>query len=250
MKNRYFLYLSYKGTNYCGWQRQPNGISVQEKLEIALQTLLRHQTPVTGAGRTDAGVHARTMVAHFDAENAIGDIDKMVFAMNGILPDDIAIQKIVPVADHAHARFDALSRLYRYYIITKKDPFRVNTHYRISRPLDVERMNRCSQVLFEYKDFTSFSKLHTDVKTNHCDMMVAGWTEHDGEYIFTIKANRFLRNMVRAVVGTLVDAGKGKLHEDGVRAIIEAMDRGRAGASVPAHGLFLEEIEYPDTIFV
>lgn len=246
---RYFLYLSYNGSNYCGWQRQPNGTAVQEIIENALSILLRIETPIVGAGRTDAGVHARMMVAHFDTDINF-DIENLISRLNGILPKDIAIQKILPVKEDAHARFDAISRLYRYYITTEKDPFLLNTHYRIFGELDIKKMNSCANVLFEFEDFTSFSKLHTDVKTNNCEIYHAKWEQTGHEYIFTIKANRFLRNMVRAIVGTLIDAGKNKLDEDSIRQIIEKKDRRVAGVSVPGHALFLEEIEYPENIFI
>ena len=249
MINRYFLYLSYNGANYCGWQRQPNGKTVQEVIEDSLTTLLRNETPIVGAGRTDAGVHARMMIAHFDADIDYLGIDKLISRLNGILPKDIAIQNILQVNNNAHARFDATARLYRYYITTKKDPFLVNSHYRIFEELDIDKMNACANILFEFEDFGSFSKSHTDVKTNICKMMIAQWEQKDNEYIFTVKANRFLRNMVRAIVGTLIEAGRGNLDERGMRNIINAKNRQVAGCSVPGHALFLEEIEYPDSIF-
>lgn len=246
--NRYFMYLAYNGANYCGWQIQPNGLSIQEVIEKALATLLRVPIPIVGAGRTDAGVHARQMIAHFDAEveSAVMLTDKL----NRVLPKDIVIYKIVQVKEDAHARFDATSRLYRYYITTQKDPFMHPYKYKVHGVIDVDRMNRCSEVLFEYVDFTSFSKLHTDVKTNDCTIAYAQWEQQGDDYVFTIKANRFLRNMVRAIVGTLLEAGRGKLDEAGMRKIIEAKDRGVAGCSVPGSALFLEEVEYPDEIFI
>ncbi|SHF59710.1 tRNA pseudouridine(38-40) synthase TruA [Dysgonomonas macrotermitis] len=244
---RYFIYLAYNGSNYCGWQTQPNGLAVQEVIEKALSTLLRCQAPIVGAGRTDAGVHARLMVAHFDA--VVEDILLLTDKLNRILPNDIVIYKIVPVTADAHARFDATSRLYRYYVTTQKDPFGYPFKYKVYGNIDVEAMNRCARVLFEYEDFTSFSKLHTDVKTNNCTIMQAGWICNDNDYVFTIQANRFLRNMVRAVVGTLLEAGRGKLDEQGVRRIIESKDRGAAGLSVPGQALFLEGVEYPSHLF-
>ena len=247
---RYFIYLSYSGKNYCGWQSQPNGISVQEVIEKALSTILRISTPILGAGRTDAGVHARQMVAHFDADLTNIQFDFLTNKLNSFLPYDIAIQKIVEVKNDAHARFDAMSRLYRYYITTVKDPFLHDTYYRIRNDIDLEKMNTCAKVLFEYNDFTSFSKLHTDVKTNLCSIAQAHWVQEGNRYIFTIKADRFLRNMVRAIVGTLLEAGAGRLDEVGMRRIIEAKDRQTAGRSVVGHALFLEEIEYPTSIFV
>lgn len=246
---RYFIYLSYNGENYCGWQVQPNGISVQEAIEKGLTTLLRTPTSIVGAGRTDAGVHARMMTSHFDSESENLDLSLLTDKLNRILPKDIAIYKIVEVNPQAHARFDATSRLYRYYITTEKDPFLHHLKYKIHGNLDVEKMNACANILFEYEDFTSFSKLHTDVKTNNCIIMQAYWEQHGNDFIFTIKANRFLRNMVRSIVGTLLEAGRGKLDETGMRQVIEAKDRAKAGTSVPGHALFLEEIEYNDNIF-
>lgn len=246
--NRYFIYLAYNGANYCGWQTQPNGLAVQEAIEKALSILLRIQTPIVGAGRTDAGVHARSMVAHFDGN--VKDTALLRDKMNRILPNDIVIYDIVPVTDEAHARFDASSRLYRYYITTRKDPFMHPYKYKVHGNMDIDTMNKCAKILFEYEDFTSFSKLHTDVKTNNCTIMQAEWTCLDEDYVFTVKANRFLRNMVRAIVGTLLQAGRGKLDEQGMRRIIESKDRGAAGLSVPAQALFLEEIDYPSHLFL
>ncbi|NDV94595.1 tRNA pseudouridine(38-40) synthase TruA [Dysgonomonas sp. 521] len=247
---RYFIYLAYNGANYCGWQVQPNGISVQETIEKALATLLRTPTPIVGAGRTDAGVHARMMTAHFDSEAGSLDLPLLTKKLNSILPKDITVYKIVEVKTDAHARFDAISRLYRYYITTEKDPFLHQLKYKVHGEPDMDRMNECANVLFEYEDFTSFSKLHTDVKTNNCTIMFAQWVKEGNNYIFTIKANRFLRNMVRSIVGTLLEAGRGKIAPDDFRTIIEAKDRGAAGTSVPGHALFLEEIEYNNEIFI
>ncbi|MDR0823478.1 MAG: tRNA pseudouridine(38-40) synthase TruA [Prevotella sp.] len=246
---RYFIYLAYNGENYCGWQVQPNGVSVQETLERALGILLRVPTPIVGAGRTDAGVHARMMVAHFDTETENQDLSLLAKKLNSILPKDISIDKVIEVKAEAHARFDATSRLYRYYITTEKDPFLHRLKYKIQGDLDLAKMNACANILFEYEDFTSFSKLHTDVKTNNCEIMIAHWEQQGGDYIFTIKANRFLRNMVRSIVGTLLEAGRGKIDENGMRRVIEAKDRGAAGTSVPGHALFLEDIEYNSEIF-
>lgn len=246
---RYFIYLAYNGQNYCGWQIQPNGISVQETIEKALTTLLRLPTSIVGAGRTDAGVHARMMTAHFDSESNI-ETTELARRLNSILPKDIAIYNIVEVRTEVHARFDAKSRLYRYYITTQKDPFLHHLKYKIFGELNLERMNECADILFEYEDFTSFSKLHTDVKTNNCKIQIAEWEKNGNDYIFTIKADRFLRNMVRSIVGTLIEAGKGKINKDDIHRIIEAKDRCAAGTSVPGHALFLEEVEYNDDIFL
>lgn len=247
---RYFIYLSYKGTNYCGWQNQPNGISVQESIEKALSIILRTPIAIVGAGRTDAGVHAKQMVAHFDADLAEFSLNYLVNKLNSFLAYDIAIHHLVEVKPDAHARFDAQSRLYRYYITTRKDPFLNETYYRIREDLDLSMMNACANILLEYDDFTSFSKLHTDVKNNLCTLMQAYWIKEGNRYVFTIQANRFLRNMVRAIVGTLLEAGTGKLDENGIRRIIEAKDRSVAGRSVAGHALFLEEIEYPEELFL
>lgn len=249
--NRYFMYLSYDGTNYHGWQIQPNGISVQECINKALSTILRKDTEVTGAGRTDAGVHASMMVAHFDSVMEREDAVRLADKMNRLLPRDIAIQRIVPVRNDAHARFDAVSRTYKYYITDVKSPFDGRYRCRMYCPLDYDRMNSAAQTLFDYTDFTSFSRLHTDVKTNNCKIMHASWerlNEHD--WVFTIKADRFLRNMVRAIVGTLIDVGRGKLTVQGFRDIIEQQDRGKAGTSAPGNALFLCDIAYPDDLFI
>ncbi|MFZ4456979.1 MAG: tRNA pseudouridine(38-40) synthase TruA [Bacteroidales bacterium] len=241
---RYFIYLSYNGKNYCGWQIQPNGNTVQAEIEKALATLLRYPVSIIGAGRTDAGVHAAMMVVHFDAETPIADTSEFAERLNRILPIDIAIQQVIEVAPDAHARFDATSRTYKYYITTKKDVFRRDLAYKVHGNLDFERMNEAAKTLFDYIDFTSFSKLHTDVMTNNCKIMHAEWTFENGLWVFTIQADRFLRNMVRAVVGTLLEVGRGKISIDEFRAVVEAKDRCKAGFSVPGHALFLVNISY------
>lgn len=247
--NRYFIYLAYNGKAYCGWQNQPNGIAVQQKIEEALSMLLRTPVAVTGAGRTDAGVHARSMVAHFDTESPLPDLVLLADKLNRILPQDIVIYRIVPVRPDAHARFDAISRTYQYYLSTEKDPFRHELQYRVHGQLDVERMNEAAARLFDYTDFTSFSKLHTDVKTNNCRILYARWEQQGSEYIFTIQADRFLRNMVRAIVGTLLEVGRGKISVEDFCRIIELKNRGMAGSSVPGHALFLVGVEYPERLF-
>lgn len=250
MAQRYFLTLSYDGTAYHGWQVQPNGTSVQERLTKALTTLLRRETEVTGAGRTDAGVHARRMVAHFDAEAPLESL-RLADKLNRLLPPDIAILDVRPVRPDAHARFDATSRTYEYYISTRKDPFARHYSYRLFHTPDFSAMNEAARTLFLYTDFTSFSKLHTDVKTNNCRIMQAEWTPQDeATWCFTIRADRFLRNMVRAVVGTLLMVGQGKLTVEGFRRIIEQKDRCQAGTSVPGHALFLTDVTYPDELFI
>lgn len=238
--NRYFIYLSYNGKNYCGWQTQPNGPTVQQATEEALSTWFRTKIPLVGAGRTDAGVHARWMVAHFDLPEAPCNLPFLAEKLNRLLPHDIAVKKIVPVRENAHARFDALSRRYHYYVSTAKDPFNKEFVCRLYAEPDFNAMNDACRILCRYTDFTSFSKLHTDVKTNICRVAQAGWTNAGEVWLFAITADRFLRNMVRAIVGTLLDVGRGKLSAQGFKTVIEAKDRGRAGASAPAHALFLD----------
>ena len=247
---RYFIYLAYDGTAYHGWQIQPNRTSIQERLMQALATLLRQEVEVTGAGRTDAGVHARLMVAHFDSPAPL-DTTLMTDKLNRLLPPDIAVYRLRPVRNDAHARFDATSRTYQYHITTAKNPFARQYSYRLFRTPDIGRMNEAAATLPLYTDFTSFSKLHTDVKTNNCRVTHAEWTQED-EYtwMFTIRADRFLRNMVRAIVGTLFEVGRGKLSVEGFRRIIEQKDRCKAGTSAPGHALFLADVTYPEDIFM
>ncbi|WP_075556448.1 tRNA pseudouridine(38-40) synthase TruA [Parabacteroides timonensis] len=247
--NRYFIYLGYNGKNFCGWQIQPNGLTVQQCLEEALATLLRRPVPVVGAGRTDAGVHARLMVAHFDWDEPLADPAFLAEKLNRLLPKDIAVYRVVAVKPEAHARFDATSRTYKYYVTTRKDPFNYDLVYRMNGKLDFEAMNEACKVLFDYIDFTSFSKLHTDVKTNNCRIYQAGWKQEGDVWVFTVQADRFLRNMVRAIVGTLLEVGRGKLTIDGFRKVIEAKDRCKAGGSVPGHALFLVNVTYPESLF-
>ncbi len=242
---RYFIELAYDGTPFCGWQIQPDSPSVQESLNRGGSLILRESVEFVGAGRTDTGVHASFYVAHFDMEHPLSDCEELVRKLNSILPKEIAIFKIYPVPESMHARFSAISRTYRYRLAKGKNPFRERYTYSIHPLPDIEAMNSAAKILFEYSDFTSFSKLHTDVKTNNCKIMEAHWEESEEELIFTIKADRFLRNMVRAIVGTLIDVGQGKMSEEEFRAIIEAKDRCMAGTSVPGNALFLCDIEYP-----
>ena len=247
---RYFITLSYDGTAYHGWQIQPNGLSVQQCLEQALTTLLREDTAVVGAGRTDAGVHALKMIAHFDTEQQV-DCARLADKLNRLLPPDIAVQRVQPVAADAHARFSATSRTYHYYVSTAKDPFNRHRAMRLFHAPDFERMNEAAQKLFEYIDFTSFSKLHTDVATNNCRIMQARWEQvGEHEWRFVIQADRFLRNMVRAVVGTLLEVGRGKMTVDEFCRVIEKKDRCSAGTSVPGHALFLVDVAYPEEIYL
>ena len=255
---RFFITLSYDGTRYHGWQIQPNGNSVQQELQQALSTLLRQPVEVVGAGRTDTGVHARMMVAHFELDPTQlplkgeefslfkGELERgLAYKLNKLLPPDIAVQEVRQVSEDMHARFSATSRTYHYYIHIHKDPFLCSFSWQVPFNLDFEKMNQAAQVLLEYKDFTSFSKVGTDVKTNLCDIKEAYWEEvAQGRWRFTITANRFLRNMVRAIVGTLVEVGRGRISIADIRRIIEAKDRCCAGESVPAKGLFLASIKY------
>ena len=253
---RYFIHLAYNGANYNGWQTQPNLPTVQETLEEALSTLLRQKIAVVGCGRTDTGVHASDFYAHFDLKDIKDpkdprdfkdpkDLKDLTFKLNSFLPPDIAIFDIFPVADNAHARFDATARTYQYHVSDRRLPFRQGQYCRIYYRPDIALMNEAARVLMEYDDFTSFAKLHTQVKTNICHLTRADWAEEDGGWVFTIRSNRFLRNMVRSVTGTLLDVGRGKLTIDGLRQIIERKDRCAAGVSMPACGLFLTKVEYP-----
>lgn len=240
--------MAYNGADFCGWQIQPGVPTVQETLEKALSTVLRQSVAVVGAGRTDTGVHASFYVAHFDVEGAILDGRHLAHQLNSLLGKSIAVRCIYAVADDAHARFSALSRTYKYFIDKQKDPFTCDYAWRAYPLPDVGKMNEACRILMEYRDFTSFSKLHTDVKTNECTLYAAWWEDTGGQLVFTIKANRFLRNMVRAIVGTLVEIGQGKMLPEEIRRIIEAKNRCDAGTSVPGKGLFLCDIEYPDEI--
>ena len=243
---RYFLQCSFFGKHYHGWQRQPSDLSVQEVLEDCLGKLLGSPVEIVGAGRTDAGVHAREMYAHFDWPESLPV--ELVHRLNAFLPGDIAVQQIFPVQPEAHARFDALSRTYQYFVVQQKDPFSEDTAFYQNRPLDFELMNQAAALLLEFEDFKAFSKSRTDVKTYLCNISDARWEEEGVRWVFTITADRFLRNMVRAIVGTLLEVGKGNLSPKDVKTIIKSRDRSRAGASVPAKGLYLTGILYPEQI--
>jgi len=245
---RYFIKFSYFGRSYHGWQNQPNAITVQEVLEDAVSKLLRQKIDLVGAGRTDAGVHAREMYAHFDFGILEDNID-FVYRLNAFLPDDIAVQEVRPTSEEAHARFDALDRTYEYWISPEKNPFLMDAAYYVKYPLDLDAMNQAASILLGKKDFECFSKSKTDVRTYLCDVKYAYWSSHGDKYVFTITADRFLRNMVRAVVGTLLNVGFGKASPEYVKDVIKSKDRSQAGASVPAKGLYLTSINYPDTIF-
>lgn len=244
---RYFIELSYNGTAYHGWQIQPKVITVQEVLEDALSTVLNEKVGVMGAGRTDTGVHAKQMFAHFDTEATFTEAD-LVYKLNSFLPFNIAVADVFKVQPEAHARFDAIRRSYLYRVGFKKNVFTHRNAYLLKQPLDMAAMNAAAKILFEYKDFQCFSKTHTDVKTYYCDIMKAKWFLRDDELHFTITANRFLRNMVRAIVGTMINVGLGKISLDDFHAIIASKNRSEAGFSVPAHGLYLTEVAYPETI--
>jgi tRNA pseudouridine38-40 synthase len=244
---RYFIELSYKGTNYHGWQMQPNGLSIQQLMENALSLIFQIQVPITGAGRTDAGVHAKHYFAHFDLPNAIPttDLPLLIYKLNSLISKEVVIHQIYEVQETAHARFDAIARTYQYLISTQKDPFLIDLAWIRKGDLNLDLMNQASNILLEYNDFTSFSKLHSQTKTNLCHLMHAHWQQVDDLITFEIKADRFLRNMVRAIVGTLVDVGRKKINLQEFRNIIEAKNRERAGFSAPAQGLYLVKIEYP-----
>jgi len=247
---RYFIELSYLGKNYHGWQKQANEISVQETIENALSILLKKKISVLGCGRTDTGVHAKQFFLHFDIEEEI-DKEKLKYRLNSFLPDDIAIFQIQKVNEKAHARFDAVSRSYHYQISLEKNVFENDLSLQIYQSnLDIEKMNKASALLLDFTDFKCFSRSKTDVKTYDCDITEAFW-KLDGQSLnFYITANRFLRNMVRAVVGTLLEVGKEKMTLDEFKDVIQSRDRSRAGASVKAKGLYLTRVVYPENIFI
>lgn len=248
MTHRFFLELCFKGTNYHGWQVQPNATSVQRVVNNALSTILKNDIGVVGAGRTDTGVHASFFIAHFDTEISFSmkqAKERFLKSLNAVLPYDIAIRDVYEVTPEAHARFSVLKRTYEYTIITEKNPFMNELAWYIGSKMDLIQMNRCAASLLQYDDFTSFSRLHSGSKTNLCKIFEAYWTEKGSKLIFSITADRFLRNMVRAIVGTMIDVGKGKTDTDGFKKIIEKKNRGAAGASAPAKGLVLTNLEYP-----
>lgn len=245
MLKRYFLKLTYNGANYCGWQEQPHAPSVQGTVESVLQRLFGFPIKLVGCGRTDAGVHASCYFAHVDLVLPFSE-EQLVYKLNKMLPNDIAVDTVILVPDDAHARFDATERSYNYFIHQNKNPFITEFSWYYPHKLDIDAMNSAARLLVGKKDFTSFSKLHTDVKTNICDLTYASCKlTNEGGLVFEITANRFLRNMVRAVVGTLIDVGKGKLSPEDILIVLAAKNRSRAGVSVPAHGLFLSRIKYP-----
>ena len=245
---RYFIQLAFFGAAYHGWQRQPNALSVQEVLEDCLSKLLKQPVEVVGAGRTDAGVHARMMIAHVEVEHTVQTND-VVRRLNAFLPSDIAVQDMRAVNPNAHARFDATSRSYEYWVAPHKNPFYKDTAHYCKHPLDLGRMNEAAGLLLGHRDFECFSKSHTDVKTFYCDVQEAHWSVEGDLLVFRITADRFLRNMVRAVVGTLLEVGKQTYAPVHVKTILKSKDRSKAGASVPAKGLYLTSIVYPNTVY-
>lgn len=244
---RYFIELVYNGKNYHGWQKQPKAVSVQEVVEKAISVLVKQEIELVGAGRTDAGVHARQLFAHFDISEAINE-EELVFRLNSFLPQDIAVKEIFKVKNDAHARFDAVSRAYEYWVVQEKNPFETESAYFVKQKLDLEAMNSAAEKLIGFNDFKCFSKSRTDVKTYNCTIEQAFWEQKEDKLVFHIKADRFLRNMVRAIVGTLLDVGTGKMEIFEIEKIIKSRDRSSAGTSVPAQGLYLTQVEYPQNI--
>jgi tRNA pseudouridine38-40 synthase len=251
VKTRYFIFISYRGTSYHGWQIQPNSVTVQKILDEALSVVLNEKISTIGAGRTDAGVHAIFFCAHFDCSSPeLLTISNLVFRLNQFLPADISVNSIKKVVPDANARYSAISRTYKYYISRTKDPFSDNSSWYLHGKIDITAMNEACRMLFLHSDFTSFSRLHSGAKSNICKIYNAGWEESDNRLVFTIKADRFLRNMVRAIVGTSIEIGFGKMDLKEFEDIILAKDRCSAGKSAPAKGLFLVDIEYPVEIFI
>ena len=245
---RYFIDISYDGSNYHGWQIQPNADTVQHQINLAFSTILNEEINVLGAGRTDTGVHAKKMIAHFDTNQTI-DFEKFIYRINGFLKNDISLNDIYKVKEDAHARFSAISRTYEYRVSRTKNPFSVNSYF-LLRDLDFQSMKKACKFLHGNHDYTSFAKLHSENYTNNCEVFIANWKEDENLLIFTIKANRFLRNMVRAIVGTLIEIGEGKISFSDIETILMSKDRAKAGYSVPANGLSLIDIEYPKEILI
>ena len=240
---RYFLEISFDGSNYHGWQKQPKSQTIQQTIEDCISILLKDKINIVGAGRTDSGVHAKEMIAHFDYKKKL-DLIGFTYRLDSFLPHDISVNKIFQVNDESHARFSAISRLYEYHISQKKTPLLHKRVFQFKNHLDIDLMNKASKILCKHRDFKSFSKSNSDVKTFNCNIMNAGWESNNGILIFSIKADRFLRNMVRAVVGTLIEVGIGKITIDDFEKIILKKNRKFAGYSVPACGLYLCKIEY------
>lgn len=251
MKTRYFIFLSYKGTSYHGWQVQPGSVTIQQIVDKALTLITGEKISTTGAGRTDTGVHASFFCAHFDSSRPdLAENKNMIFRLNRYLPADIAVKSLKKVKPDASARYNAISRTYRYYISRTKEPFSTEFSVYIHGDIDIDSMNEAARILTQQSDFSSFCRLHSDNKTNICRVLSAGWETEGNKLVFKIKADRFLRNMVRAVVGTMLEIGKGKITVDNFMEIIMAKDRSAAGTSAPAKGLFLTDIEYPEEIYL
>jgi len=240
---RFFIKIAYNGSNYHGWQIQTNASSVQGELNKALSTLLREKILVYGAGRTDTGVHAKEMYAHFDIDHSF-DSEKLIYKLNKFLPEDISCFSIYEVKADAHVRFDATARTYEYWVSQHKNPFLTGSAFYFPFPLDIENMNNAATILLNHTDFSCFSKSNTDTFTNNCDITYAKWEIQGDKLVFTITANRFLRNMVRAIVGTLLDVGQGRVAIEDIQTILDSKSRGEAGQSVPAHGLYLTKVSY------
>ena len=245
---RYFMDISYKGTNFSGWQIQPNGVTLQEEIEKALSTILKAEVSIVGSGRTDAGVHATQQIAHFDAEEF--DHSKLAQKLNSFLNEDISINGIVPVKADVSARFEASSRTYHYHLHQAKNPFKTGYSYYFKPQLDVGQINKACEIIGSWQNFECFSKVHTEVNHFNCEIFHAEWQQNGSEHRFVISANRFLRGMVRAIVGTLIDVGLGKTSLDDFKAILESNDRSKAGRAVPAEGLYLQEVIYPKDIYL
>jgi tRNA pseudouridine38-40 synthase len=246
--SRFFIEIKYDGTNYHGWQIQNNASSVQEEINKAFSTILQEKIEVVGAGRTDAGVHAHQLFAHFDIEKEFEN-EKTLFKINKFLPEDISCTAITKVVDEAHARFAATARTYEYWISSNKNPFLQNRAHYLPYSLNLDLMNKAAQDLLNYTDFSCFSRSKTDTFTNDCDITFAHWEQKNDCLVFTITANRFLRNMVRAIVGTMLEIGQHKIEISDLKNIIESKNRANAGTSAPAHGLYLTEVKYPQEVF-
>jgi len=246
---RFFFTIAYKGSNYHGWQKQPNAIGVQEKVEEVFSTILNQKAEIVGSGRTDSGVHATAQVFHFDCSDKL-EPEQLLFKSNKMLPKDVVLMHVRQVKDEAHARFDAISRAYEYHIVTEKNPFAIDQAYFFTQDLSLEKMNLAAEKLLKYQDFESFSKVKTDVFTFNCDIFEAFWKQEQDALVFYIKANRFLRGMVRAIVGTLLDVGQNKITVEDFESIIKSRNRKSAGRSVSANGLYLTEVKYPEDIYL